>query len=137
MTKLVIKDNKVLATHDNNQEVENLYKNCQYIIDDNWNGEIGDNYEITDEQLAKIQATKNITKRQLLIWLYSQKDKTENDILSAIELIQDEAQKYLAKVNYIGTNNFYYGNDFVLVIGQALGLSVDEIKTMFDEASKL
>lgn len=95
----------------------------------------------TDEQIVeqetKIQAQKNITKRQLLVWLFTQKQKTEDDIFNVIETIQDTAQRYLAKVNYGGTNNFYYGNEFVPLIGQALGLTIDEIKTMFDEASKL
>lgn len=98
----------------------------------------------TDEYKAKIaeieeqiQAQKNITKRQMLIWLFTQKGKTEDDILTVIDAIEDSAQKYLAKVNYSGTNNFYYGNKFVPVIGQALGLNLDEIKRMFDESKNL
>lgn len=92
--------------------------------------------KITEQEL-NIQKRKNITKRQLLIWLFINKNKTEDDILSAISTIQDSSQQYLAKVNYTGTNNFYFGNEFVLVIGQALGLTVDDVKTMFDEAKNL
>jgi len=100
--------------------------------------------DLSDEKKAEIaeqekqeQALKNITKRQLLIWLFLKKSKTEDDIYSAINVIADADKKYLAKVNYSGTNNFYYGNSFVPVIGQALGLTLDEIKTMFDEAKEM
>lgn len=96
--------------------------------------------EYIAEQAAKEaeeQARKNITKRQMLIWLFLNKQKTEQDILNAINTIQDDAQKYLALVNYSGTNNFYYGNDFVPLIGQALGLTENELKQCFDEAGNL
>lgn len=89
------------------------------------------------QKADEAQAMKNITKRQMLIWLYTNKGKTEDDIFTAINTISDPTQKYLAKVNYSGTNNFYYGNGFVSVIGQALGLTVDELKAMFDQASQL
>lgn len=94
-------------------------------------------YKLTDLYQSQAQAMKNITKRQLLIWLYTNKSKTEDDISTAIETITDTTQKYLAKVNYNGTNIFYYGNTFVSVIGTALGLTTDEIKKMFDEAESL
>ena len=48
--KLVIKDNKVIATHDNEQAVENLYDDCKFVIDNDWNGLLGDEYIITSEQ---------------------------------------------------------------------------------------
>ena len=48
--KLVIKNNKVLATHDNNQEIESLYPDCSFVINDNFAGQVGDEYEITEEQ---------------------------------------------------------------------------------------
>lgn len=89
------------------------------------------------QQEAEIQNMKCITKRQLLIWLYSNKQKTEDDIFTAIDTLTDVSKKYLAKVSYSGTNNFYYGNEFTQTIGLALGLSVDELKQCFDEASKL
>ena len=135
--KLVIKDNKVLAAHDNNQEIESLYEDCSFVIDDNFSGQIGDEYVITEEQLNRIQSMKNITKRQLLIWIYIHKQKTEDDIYSAIDTITDEGKKYLAKVSYSGTNNFYYGNEFTQLIGLALGLTIGELKQCFNEASSL
>ena len=46
--KLVIKDNKVLATHDDNQNVESLYEGCAFVIDDCFSGKVGDKYEITE-----------------------------------------------------------------------------------------
>lgn len=92
---------------------------------------------IIAEQKAEIQAKKNITKRQLLIWLYTNKQKTEDDIYAAINSIPNASQKYLAKVNYSGTNNFYYGNAFVPVIGGALGLTTSDLTKMFDEAVSL
>lgn len=105
----------------------------------------GNDRELTQEeynamvqaQEAKIQAMKNITKRQLLIWLFLNKQKTEDNILTAIDSLTDESQKYLAKINYSGTNNFYYGNDFVRLIGTTLGLTTDELKICFDEAGSL
>jgi hypothetical protein len=94
---------------------------------------------IAEQELkqAEIQAKKNITKRQMLIWLFLNKQKTETDILNAIDTISDNSQKYLALVNYNGTNEFYYGNEFVSIIGQALGLTTAQIKTMFDDAKSL
>lgn len=89
------------------------------------------------EEEQRTQAYKNITKRQLLIWLFVNKQKTEADIFNAINSIQDPSQKYLATVNYTGTNNFYFGNAFTPVIGGALGLSLVELKKMFDEAGAL
>jgi len=90
-----------------------------------------------EKEAAEIQAQKNITKRQMLIWLFIHKSKTEEAIFAAIDLIENESQRYLAKVNYSGTNVFYYGNSFVPLIGQALGLTIDEIKAMFDEGKTL
>lgn len=94
-------------------------------------------FKQTDLYQTHTQAMKNITKRQLLIWLYLNAGKTEEDIYTAINAIPDATTKYLATVNYSGTNNFYYGNNYVQVIGAILGLTVDQLKTMFDEASTL
>ena len=89
------------------------------------------------ETAEAMQAKKNITKRQLLFWLYQNKQKTETDILTAIDTIQDKDKKYLAQVSYNGTNNFYYGNEYTQLIGQVLGLTTDELKQCFDEANTL
>lgn len=89
------------------------------------------------EKEAKIQNSKTITKRQLLFWLFQQKGIKEDAIFAAISTIDDEATQYLAEKSYTGTNNFEYGNPFVPVIGRALGLTIEEIKTMFDEAKEL
>jgi hypothetical protein len=134
-----------IYANENNKRIED-YNGDKYALSSYEilkNGEIVD-FSNTDDykaniatQEAKIQAMKNITKRQLLIWLYTNKQKTEDDILSAIGIIADNDQKYLAKVNYSGTNNFYYGNSFVPIIGGALGLTADDLKTMFDEAVNL
>lgn len=83
------------------------------------------------------KAQRKITKRQMLFWLYLNKQKTESDILNAINAIPDETQKYLAGVSYNGTNDFYYGNEFVPIIGLALGLAVQDLDKMFDEAVEL
>lgn len=96
-----------------------------------------EDYKITDSYTEYMQSMKTITKRQLLIWIYTNKKKTEDDIYTAIETITDTDKKYLAKINYSGTNNFYYGNGYVQLIGEALGLTIDEIKTMFDDACLL
>lgn len=90
-----------------------------------------------EQKLSEEKAKRKITKRQLLIWLYINKQKEEDDILAAINMISDPAQKYLAKVNYQGTNDFYFGNEFVPVIGLSLGLTAVELDTMFDEAGGL
>ena len=114
-----------------------MYSDSEKIV----NGVAVDNSEEYNKQLAeqeaKIQAMKNITKRQLLFWLYQNKQKTETDILTAIDTIMDKDKKYLAQVSYNGTNNYYYGNEYTQAIGKALGLTIDELKQCFDEASKL
>ena len=51
--KLVIKDSKVFATHNNNQDIENLYPDCSFVIDDGWAGNVGDDYIITGETREK------------------------------------------------------------------------------------
>lgn len=50
--KLVIKDNKVFATHDDGQLIENLsdYDGCKFVVDDEFVGGIGDTYIVTKEQ---------------------------------------------------------------------------------------
>ena len=90
-----------------------------------------------EQKQAEIQALKSITKRQLLIWLYINKQMKEADILSAIDAITDEDKKYLATISYNGTNTFYYGNEYLQMIAQSLSLSIDERKKMFDEAGQL
>jgi len=102
--------------------------------------DISNTPEYIAEQQAKqaeIQNKKTITKRQLLFWLFLNKQKTETDILNAIEAIQDPSQRYLGQVSYNGTNNFEYGNPFVPVIGQALGLTTTELIKCFDEAKEM
>jgi len=84
-----------------------------------------------------IQAQKTITKRQLLFWLFLKKQITEDSIFTAINSIPDQKNRYLGEKSYTGTNNFEFGNPFVPVIGQALGLTSDELVLMFDEASHL
>lgn len=51
--KLVIKENKVIATHDDNQEIENLsdYSGCQFITEQTGLSKVGDDYEVTQEGL--------------------------------------------------------------------------------------
>lgn len=149
MTNYYLIENGIITQSADWKFDNNCLETEEQIIRDSFSGQLYlkseyDELIETDEYLAKVAeqeahilALKCITKRQLLIWLYTQKGKTEDDILNAIDTIQDSSQKYLAKVNYNGTNNFYYGNDFVPVIGQALGLSLDDIKTMFDEAKDL
>lgn len=90
-----------------------------------------------EAKILKEQQLKNITKRQLLIWIYTNYKKTEDDIFNAINTITDNDKRYLAKVNYNGTNNFYYGNEYVQLIGVALGLTSDDLKKMFNEANNL
>ena len=97
-----------------------------------------DAYKVQQQQeLDKVQAFKNITKRQLLFWLYVNKKKTEDDILAAINTIADTDKKYLATVSYNGTNNFYYGNEYTQEIATVLGFTTDELKKCFDEAGTL
>ena len=62
-------------------------------------------YRQTDICASYEQSMKNITKRQLLIWLYTHKGATEENIYTAIGTLPTEAQQYLGKVNYSGTNN--------------------------------
>ena len=114
---------------------------------DYWN--ITDKPQPTIEQLEALQlqleveeaqkelAMKYITKRQMWIWLFTNKGIKKEQIPAVIESIPDETMRYLAGANYEGTNDFYYGNQFVPIIGTALGLSEEELKTMFDEASAL
>ena len=65
------------------------------------------------------------------------KQKKEEDILNAIATIEDPANRYLGEISYHGTNNFEYGNPFVPVICQALGLTEQELKQCFNEAKNL
>lgn len=96
--------------------------------------------EYIAEQEAKakaIQDAKTITKRQLLFWLFQNKNIKEANILTAISNIEDENNRYLGEISYNGTNNFQYGNPFVAVIGQALGLTTQDLIKCFDEAINL
>ena len=90
-----------------------------------------------EHQKALIQDKKTITKRQLLFWLFLKKQIIEDSIFTAISSIPDAQNRYLGEKSYAGTNNFEFGNPFVPVIGQALGLTSEELILMFDEASLL
>jgi hypothetical protein len=142
-----IKENKLLSW------CENPYLDYEF-VDINYETFSPKEYKIVNNTLAnrtkdadyileqaekekEIQDKKTITKRQLLFWLFLKKKITEDNIFTAISTIADPINKYLGEKSYTGTNNFEYGNPFVSVIGQALGLTEIELKQCFDEAKDM
>lgn len=52
--QLVIKNNKVFAYHENDQNIKNLYPDCVVLIDNAWQGQVGDKYTITAKKRKEI-----------------------------------------------------------------------------------
>jgi len=122
------------------QSLIDLFNQGKGKIENNTIIDISQTPEYIAEQEVKakaIQDAKTITKRQLLFWLFLNKNIKEANILTAISTIEDVNNRYLGEISYNGTNNFQYGNPFVSVIGQALGLTTQDLIKCFDEAINL
>jgi len=52
--QLVIKNDKVLAYHENDQNIKNLYPDCVVLIDNAWQGQVGDKYTITKKKRQEL-----------------------------------------------------------------------------------
>ena len=105
--KLVIKENKVLAIHDNNQEVESLYPGCVIVIDDAWAGNVGDEYEITPQLQFQLAVqyqhdAYNEYAREIVYQIqYNTALSNTTLILDLEQQLQTEQQAVIARINAI------------------------------------
>ena len=121
--KLVIKDDKVLATHDNNQEIESFYPGCDFVIDDNFSGDLHDDYKIT-EQVRKTQFCKNFFEIPDYGWYrkqpkgYSSAIESINTAFNAVSLLKYLPEDYLIFYTAPNFNDEYQCKDTWLIANQ-------------------
>lgn len=72
-----------------------------------------------------------ITKRQALIALFVIKKIKDSDVLAAIDRIPDEDDRYMAKINWEGAVTIDNNSPFTSQIGDLLGLTEEEMNSMF------
>lgn len=105
--KLVIKDDKVFAIHNNNQDIENLYPDCSFVIDDAWAGNVGDEYEITPQLQFQLAVqyqhdAYNEYAREIVYQIqYNTALSNTTLILNLEEQLQLEQQAVIARINAI------------------------------------
>jgi hypothetical protein len=116
-----------------------------------WNaaGEFTYDPAITPEQQTAIEAvlaahdhTKAviplISKRQMLTWLLQNKNKTDADVLAALDTIADSAAKAQAQIDYLYPDGpFHRANPLFDQLGAEFAMSSAEIDAAFVAAAQL
>lgn len=98
--------------------------------------------QIDAERLAAEQAERDaarvsVSKRQALLALYDLKGVKDTDIDAQIALIPDETMRYRAQVDWQGSAAIESDSPTVLMLASALGLSEQDLHTLFDYAKAL
>lgn len=89
---------------------------------------------VADEKAAADAARITITKRQALLALFDLRGIKDADIDAQIELIEDETQRYRARVDWQGAASIESDSPTVLMIAAALDLSEQDLSALFDYA---
>lgn len=78
-----------------------------------------------------------ISRKSGLFWLYDNLQKTEDQILAGIEELENEDERYKARLSF--NTAFWHSNDpYVVAFGEKLGLDTREkLMRAFEEASEL
>lgn len=78
-----------------------------------------------------------ISRKSGLFWIYDNLQVTEDQILAIINQIEDEAERYKARLSF-NTESWYSNDPYVKELGKSLGLDTDEkLLEAFQEATKL
>ena len=89
---------------------------------------------VADEKAAADAARITITKRQALLALFDLRGIKDTDIDAQIELIEDETQRYRARVDWQGAASIESDSPTVVMIAAALRLSGQDLSALFDYA---
>ena len=94
----------------------------------------------TKEQVEDEKASSEyliLSRKSGLFWIYDNLGVTEDQILGIIDLIEDEGERYKAKLSF--NTNYWHSNDpYVISLGKSLGLVTHkQLKEAFQEAEKL
>lgn len=78
-----------------------------------------------------------VSRKAGLFWIYDNLQKTEDQILAGVEEIEDESERYKARLSF--NTAYWHSNDpYVVAFGEKLGLDTREkLLQAFEEASKL
>lgn len=78
-----------------------------------------------------------ISRKAGLFWIYDNLEKTEDQILAGVEEIEDESERYKARLSF--NTAYWHSNDpYVIAFGAKLGLDTPQkLRDAFEEASKL
>ena len=87
-----------------------------------------------DAKAAADAARITITKRQALLALFDLRGIKDTDIDAQIELIEDETQRYRARVDWQGAASIESDSPTVQMIAAALQLSEQDLSALFDYA---
>ena len=90
-----------------------------------------------EQKAASDAARVVVTKRQALLALYDLKGVKDIDIDEQIETIEDESQRYRARVDWQGAVSIESDSPTVLMLASALGLSNQELVDLFEYARAL
>jgi hypothetical protein len=83
-------------------------------------------------------ASPSVTKRQILLWLLKNKQKTEQDVISAIDGIPDQTQRETVKINWTYPDGPFSREDPLFdQLGVSFGMSPEDIDTAFSEGAGL
>lgn len=89
------------------------------------------------EQAARDAARVSVSKRQALLALYDLKGVKDSDIDAQIAMIPDETTRYRAQVSWQGSAAIESDSPTVLMLASALGLSEQDLSTLFDYAKAM
>lgn len=78
-----------------------------------------------------------ISRKAGLFWIYDNLQKTEEDILAVIDTIEDEGERYKARLSF--NTAYWHSNDpYVIALGVSVGLDTREkLQKAFKEAAPL
>lgn len=89
---------------------------------------------VSGEWVETVEKPTNCTPAQGLVALFSVKNITEADILTAIENISNPLDKYICQIGYTRATEWERGSDSFQRIAELLNLTEEDINTLFDIA---
>jgi hypothetical protein len=96
-----------------------------------------------DPRIAAFEAVHptiipNVTKRQMLLWLYQNLNKTDADVQTAIQSIPDVAAREIAMIEWLYPDSaFARSNPLFDQLAPIMGMTIEQVDVAFVAASTL